>query len=227
MTRRFVPIAALVLLGTPAVRADFVVDRRIERLQGSASTVAQIPFTANSDGVVTIDVLSWEADALGRDKDARRSIHTSRSPAGRGGGVNGIDLNGDGEIAFIDPVLFLFDSTNSLLAMADDDDFSSPQGGGDGSISPLDPFLEIDLPAGDYLLAIGAFPLSEMDALDGVNNQGEGPLTVEGGEITPNDFGAVRATVTGDVSVSVIPLPTPAAMAGAGLLIVGARRRRR
>jgi len=229
MTRRAVPIIITALIvGTPLVRADFTVDRRIDRLfigAGNASTVAQIPFRANSAGTVVIDVLSWEADALALDKQARRSIHSSRTPGVRGG-VNGIDVNGDGDIAFLDPVLFLFDSAMSLVAMVDDDDFSDPMGTADGSISPVDPFLEINLEAGDYLLAIGAFPLSEEDALEGVNRSG-GPLTVEMGEIVPGDFGDIRATLTGDVKLTAIPLPHPAAMAGAGLLAVAGLRRRR
>ena len=78
------------------------------------STVDHIRFTVDTAGTVKIDILSWESDPL------------SGAP---------IDLNGDGEITFLDTYIYLFRDDGSLdssdyIAHNDDSDHTY----GDGSI---------------------------------------------------------------------------------------------
>ncbi len=134
----------------------------VETLSGGGSNVPRINFTVDTAGSVTIDVLSRDAD-----------------------------VDGDGVASLLDSYLRLFNADPSgdgglgtLVASNDDSTGSS-----DGSTSGLDSLLILDLPAGDYVLSIGNYFLSEQEARDQVNNE---------------DFagdGAFQLTFTGDVSV--------------------------
>ena len=77
------------------------------------SSIDHIRFTVNTSGVISIDLLSWELDDSGF----------------------GQDVNGDGEIAFLDPYIYLFNDDGFLdqsdLINSNDD---SGRTFGDGSI---------------------------------------------------------------------------------------------
>lgn len=192
MTRNFgrmVAVIGISLFGLSNASADFVLDRQIFNLSPTTSSVDYVPLTVPTAGVVTFDFLSWEADVV-----------TSTA----------VDVNGDGEIAFFDSMAYLFVDdgvldAGDLVASGDDDD--DDLGTGDGSISSLDTYLSVLLPAGDYLLATGAFFLSVTDATTGINTNSLGggsyPITYTGGPFgigstAPSiDHGDYRLTVTG------------------------------
>ena len=175
------------------------------------STVDHWKFTARSTGLVAIDVLSWEAPS---------GIAT--------------DLNGDGEIAFFDSTIYLFRDDGTLDAsdmVAANNDSSSTFD--DGSQSELDSSLSLKLTAGNYLLAIGAYLLNELDAISGINHDTYYPVScaTPTGACTrvQNDHGDYRITVTGDVTAPTSGLPEPAAIGliGLGLAGLGILNRRR
>ena len=175
------------------------------------STVDHWKFTARSTGLVAIDVLSWEAPS---------GIAT--------------DLNGDGEIAFFDSAIYLFRDDGALDAsdmVAANNDSSSTFD--DGSQSELDSSLSLKLTAGNYLLAIGAYLLNELDAISGINHATYYPVScaTPTGSCTrvQNDHGDYRITITGDVTAPTSGLPEPAAIGliGLGLAGLGILNRRR
>lgn len=209
-----VAACGLLRCGTAPARADFVLDRQIDRLSPTTTSVDYVPFTVTTPGTVTIDILSWEADLF------------SELP---------VDVNGDGEIAFFDAVIYLFhdDGTPAPGELIDANDDSTATFA-DGSISALDSYLSVALPAGDYILATGAFFLSLGDAISGVNGDALGgglyPITFTGGPLSFGtsasavDHGDYRVTVTGGV----IPVPVPGAalLAMIGFPMIGWARRR-
>lgn len=85
------------------------------------------------------------------------------------------DVNHDCDSAFIDSHVHLFaklaDGRLRLVASNDDegDDYSSYYGRGkrDGSLNAQDSYLIRRVPAGDYLFAVGRYPLSPQDAANG------------------------------------------------------------
>lgn len=184
----------------------------------TTTSVDYIQFSVGAGGgLVTIDVLSCEYDA-----QLNNFV----------GGLP-IDLNGDGEIAFVDSAIFLFSgSVAAINQVAYNDDaqgFVNPTIGlADGTISYSDSFLSLNLAAGDYVLAISDWNFDLNGALTGTNTNGSGPLTRVGGTNYTNDHGDYRVTIESTAGVTLIPLP-PAAWAGlAGLgMVAGLRRLRR
>lgn len=158
----------------------------------------------------------------------------------------GSDVNGDGEYAFIDSMIWLYTDDGNLDGVDEialnDDYFGTP---GDGSLSPLDSFLEIILAPGDYVLAVGTCCTRD-DFLDGVLD-GYGPGDVygwnENGELTANFMswnagyqahGDYQLTIEGEglritQAPNQIPEPATFALFGIGLAGIGftARRRRK
>ena len=210
-------ISGLVLVLTlslaGAARADLTVNGTIEWLDGqqpgspaiddTTTTVDHILFTVNTADLITIDVLSWEYD------------FSTQMP---------VDVNNDGEIAFIDSFIYLFHDdgnlgTDDLVAWNDNGLL-----GADGSISGLDSFLELNLAAGNYLLAIGDSDLSAANAVAGLNPGSSGPYTAYpfSEQFLISDHGDYRVEIGGDVSI--VPIPGSVALAGIGLLLVGRRR---
>jgi PEP-CTERM motif len=164
------------------------------------TTVGIHRFTVNSPGSVTFDILSWEGAG-----------GSSTSPP--------TDINGDGEIAFFDAHIRLYNALTNALVMANDD---SDATFGDGSIYNRDAFMSANLAAGDYFLAVGSFDFNDADALSG-SAFGTGPITWNGASYVVADHGDYRLTVTGDVS----EIPEPGAMALAGLVLAGVGLARR
>ena len=135
---------------------------------------------------VTVDTLSWERGLADFNGDGKLDS------------IN-IDVNGDGEIAFLDTYTYLFRNDGSLDATDfvmsnDDSDFTF----GDGSIHRYDSFLEADLAPGDYVLAIGSFFLSPDDAIDRFNDGNQYPFDANGS----SDHGDYQLTFGGNVSVT-------------------------
>ncbi|MCB1687422.1 MAG: DVUA0089 family protein [Halioglobus sp.] len=73
------------------------------------------------------------------------------------------------------------------------------EAGSDGSTLELDSFLSVELPAGNYVVYIGACCFSAQDALNGFHRLAE---SAPEAELTPGDVnGRYRLTITGDVEL--------------------------
>lgn len=217
---------AMLCTASWAANASFMVSGEINSLFDGAtkvgSTVDKWFFTVGSDNTVTFDVLSWEADEEGRATDD--------------GFAEAVDVNGDGEIAFIDSFIYLFADDGDLTAddlidFNDDSDMTY----GDGSLSEFDSFLSADLFAGNYMLAIGASDpfagLSVEEAISGVSSGTDFPATCDedpflGCFVQSSDSGDYRIAFSGDVAQQAeIPEPLTLSMLGMGLLMLGMRKR--
>jgi len=161
----------------------------------TTTTVDLIYFTVNSTGPVEIDLLSTE------ESDANGEF---------------VDVNGDGEVAFIDPYIYLFRNDGFLDSsdlIASNDDGSLPAAGGaDGSVSNVDSFLSLNLDAGGYVLAVGDYNLLLPAAVAGqISFASWGPLTFDP-NTSPHaqwfvaDHGDYQVTLRGDVTIVVVDL---------------------
>ncbi len=154
------------------------------------STVDHILFTVNTAGTVTIDTLSWELDSSDSDGDGITN--------------ETFNINGDGEIAFFDVHIYLFEDAGggtpgTLIASNDASSLTFT----DGSIFDFDSFLSAILAAGDYVLALGAFSLSETEARTQANDVTFYPATVDGnGFLTTTDHGDYQVIIGGDVTIN-------------------------
>ena len=174
------------------------------------STVDHISFSVNTAGLITFDTLSWEDDSS----------------------ATGVDVNGDGEIAFFDPIIYLFNDDGSLdVADLIDSNDDSPSTLGDGSITVLDSWLTANLSAGNYILTIGGFFHDAADAIAGINpGTGGGfyPTTIDGlGGTLIHDHGDYRVTILGDVSLAAVPEPNSAMLLTLGFVLGLCRRHRK
>ena len=150
------------------------------------TTVDHVYFTVHSASTVDFDILSWESTSFGFDPGA---------PS---------DRNGDGEIAFFDPTIFLYRDDGSLS----DDDYVSENDDGetlglDNSIRDLDSYLSESLSLGDYVLAIGAYSLDGAEPLSS-SSMSRGPATHRATDAEPitHTHGDWQLTITGDVTVT-------------------------
>lgn len=176
-----------------------------------ASTVDHWHVTVDTAGVYSFNALSWEVQfAEGND---------------RGSGF-AVDINGDGEIAFVDTYLRLFRNDGDLSpddqVGKNDDRFGHSPADADGSIYGYDSYLSLYLDPGQYVLAVGAYHMSIPDALLGLDvDNNYYPVTWDDmlQDYLPSDHGDYRITM------GLVPTPGAAAlMALAGLS--GLRRRR-
>ena len=164
-----------------------------------------------SGGQLTVDVLAYES--------------TDNTLA------NGKDLNGDGEITFLDPDTNLFRYSGLPLQSSDwilrCDDVGNSNGscssGGlaDGSIHTRDPYFSVTLAPGSYIYVMGDYRTTTDEAIAKLN---AGDSLRNGG-----DHGDYRITFSADApfSVSAVPEPETYAMLLAGLGILGTIARRR
>lgn len=213
--------AAALLSISCASNADFIVSGEIESIfDGNnkvGSTVDTWSFSVFSDSTVAIDVLSWEADEEDRETD-----DFFPEP---------VDLNGDGEFTFIDSFIYLFAddgdlSVDDLLAFNDDSDFTYS----DGSLSFYDSFLEVDLFAGNYILAIGGAGLSVEEAISGLSSVTQFPAACDGDpffcDLEESNVGDYQISFNGDVSQQVdVTEPYMFSLLGLGLFVMTMRRR--
>ena len=174
----------------------------------TGSTVDHLRFTVGTDGIVKIDILSWESDPV------------TDAPT---------DVNGDGEIAFLDTYLYLFRDDGSLdssdyIAHNDDSDGTYA----DGSIWRTDSYLEQNLAAGNYLLAIGAYDLGMDEAILRENRDNFYPIRCDiagpdcTGTASASGHGDYRVSFSSNVSLAENgKLPEPAGLGLLGLGLAG------
>lgn len=165
----------------------------------SGSTIDLWYFTVDTEGSIRFDTKSWERDASGVD----------------------FDVNGDGEIAYLNTKIILFVDDGALdltdeIASNDESILTF----NDGSISKHDAFLSKNLTMGNYLLAIGATGMTAADVLNGFHGSSFYP---KGPNFTDSDHGDYQIVFTGDLSFTSIPTnasltPEPSALA---MLIIG------
>jgi hypothetical protein len=153
----------------------------------TVTTVDHIYFTVNTPGTIEIDLLSAEVT-----KDWQTFL----------------DKNGDGEIAYIDPHIYLFQNdgfidTSDFIAQNDDDE-EDGDGLADGSVNKMDSFLSRHLEAGNYVLAVGDCHLDLLPAVVGIINfESNGPFTSDPSGIyeVVADHGDYQVTFRGDITI--------------------------
>ena len=165
-------------------------------------------FTVNNDSNVIFDILSWEATGW------------SSGP---------VDHNGDGEFAFFDSYLLLFNDDGNLGAIdyiMDDDDGGL---GADGSTYGYDSYLNSILTAGNYVVAVTTCcsSASDLDYVNGIQNYGTLNHIDSNGDFSdswdaPLTHGDYRLTYSGDMTLtnppSAVPEPSTLAILALGLM---------
>jgi hypothetical protein len=189
---------------------------------------------------VTVDYIPFTIGGT-RGEQARTITFDVRSvEAVEDGDWFGVDLNDDGEIAYIDSHIFVFAAAPTrgkmlgTLMGENDDDFTN----GFGTLYGYDSFLQLDLLPGDYVLAISTFHMSEEEARSGVNFTGGGPFTLatnpaeEWSNFDHGDY-SIRASdnfrgatvFETEGTIFVVPAPAAAMVLGLAGMMVGRRRR--
>lgn len=214
-------LAGTVTFGLIANTASASTFQGIIRGNGEISTVDHWFITITGDGPQDffVDTLSWERDSSDRhDGDGNRSEY--------------VDINGDGEIAYLDTYTYLFRNDGELdssdYIMRNDDSSNTFD---DGSIYRYDSYMQTELTPGEYVVAIGAYHLTRDEAMAGYNRDNGYPSGRDGRsdhgdyQIT---FGGENVFVTGSETGRLVPEPSAALLGGfACLAAVGMRRRRR
>ncbi|KAG7395198.1 hypothetical protein PHYBOEH_004133 [Phytophthora boehmeriae] len=135
------------------------VEGTIVRSQNAVS-VDYIPFTVPNFTRFTMELASYGSDDI----------------------VGYKDINGFCESAYLDGVVYLFRGNSSTLSAANlvnsgDDDNNFVKRTHYRSISFRDPYLSLALPAGDYTLVVGRYPLSLEDAIARTSHTSVAKLT--------------------------------------------------
>lgn len=167
---------------TTASKADLTGMGTILRLTGK-STVDHWYFDVNTGGQISFDVKSWEREP--------------QAP------LNDVDVNNDGEIAYLNTMIFLF-ADDGHLDVSDylyKNDNSSATFG-DGSISNKDSYLSKTLTSGSYILAIGATGLDAAQAINGFRTSSYYP---RGPNFASSSHGDYQILFRGDLSISQTP----------------------
>lgn len=214
---RIIICFAVTVLCAGLAKAGLITEGVIERLGPDQSSIDLWGFST-SGGDVVFDLLSWEIDA---------TTGLTR------------DVNGDGELAFLDTYIYLLrddgDLTRDDNLNRNDDSVTSLSS--DGSIHHYDSYLTTSLTPGDYFLAVGAFGLSMDEILAGINQSTYYPDSCAGsiGERCDRiraDHGDYRITWSGDLWLTqnpgvVVSAPEPGTLAllALGLLSVGLSRK--
>lgn len=192
---------------------------------------------------VTVDYIKFSVGGARGESPHTITFDVRSVEATEDGDWYGVDLNEDGEIAFIDSHIYVFRDTpvrgNGKLGElmgSNDDDFEN--GFGDGTLYGYDSYLELALTPGNYVLAISTFNMSEAEARSGVNMVAAGPYTLETDpaadwsnfdhgdyfiRASDNFRGATVFEQSG--TIYLVPAPGAAALVGLAGLVMGRRRR--
>lgn len=190
---------------------------------------------------VTVDYIPFSVGVVPADVARRITFDVRSVEAVADGDWFGVDLNEDGEIAFIDSYIYVFaagaarGSLGDLMGVNDD---GNEAGFGDGSLDGFDSYLELDLFAGNYVLAISTHSMSEEEARAGVNMTDHGPYTLatnpaadwsnfDHGDYSIRAYDNFRGSTIFNESGTIFVIPAPAAGLILGLAGMVAGRRRR
>ncbi|OWZ21730.1 hypothetical protein PHMEG_0003677 [Phytophthora megakarya] len=116
-----------------------------------------------SQSAVSVDYIPFKVPVFNR-------ITMEVASYGSADGTNFMDVNGNCQSSYIDPVAYLFRANSQGLTAADlvnssDDDDNFVKRTHYRSISFRDPYISLALPAGNYVLVVGRYPLSLEDAI--------------------------------------------------------------
>ncbi|KAL3667922.1 hypothetical protein V7S43_006800 [Phytophthora oleae] len=130
-----------------------------------------------SSSAVSVDYIRFTVPAFNR-------ITVEVASYGSADGTSFMDVNGNCESAYIDPAAYLFRANSAGLSAADlvnsnDDDDNFVKRTHYRSLSFRDPYMSLALPAGDYVLVVGRYPLSLEDAIARTSYASPDKLTPE------------------------------------------------
>ncbi len=186
-----IAIAAALVCAACVTQGGTILSGTIYNDGFGGSSVDQWTVSVTTAGTVTFDVLAHESTGYYDPGTA-------------------IDLNGDGEITYLDSYLYLFDEFGDVVGSDDDGGLGS-----DGSINSYDSYLSLSLVAGNYTLAIGQYYLDPSEAGAGWNDS---PVF--------GDYADYRITINGASVPGVPDSASTFALFGLALTgLVGLRRK--